>query len=1115
MEKRKNSLSAVRMCRFCLTQNESLRSLYDRNQTSKNSVNLNLKILSCVSMEVYPSDNMPTFICDRCKFFMNLFYEYKQIVRQADETILQYLQHGSPMEIITWPTSLTNVFQSKVVKTVIEGGATVQVTSQDNSDSDDDEGNVYNVKIGDMPDETSTACVKVVTSKDDKDVEDSNTRGKGNFSGEIYQDERALEKGLEDGCWPCDECNCTYPLQQLLDLHKRQKHRVRTVECDQCDAKFFSKYDLAAHQLRHTDEMPFQCIACGKKFKRLILLKRHEKHIHSDLPQQVCPNCPASFLSIEELEAHQKRHIRVQRPYDCSICGKKFHEKSTLQRHKDVVHNKTPTFCCEYCPERFVSIAKLARHVRSHAGDRPYPCKFCDKCFTKSHHYTRHLRLKHRDTVRVRAGPEVETLRCEQCDDTFSSQDDLIYHSAIHATQNLTCPLCQEKFEDVDAVTAHIKTHVNGVEFMCDFCELVFTTKEKLNNHLMKAHEDEMQDDMSHDESSMENQEEDDEDDNEINVKDEGDHMLIEIKKPNEFLIDNTKEVVDKPDITNSEESESETTYAELSTVNTMEILKKDPPIVQEKPAAKPVVVSVKTDPVKIAVAKESKPNDNQTASILRRAEEMKRKVVQQTLDSVVEVKDKPVTKVETTNTGGTSDKSLRLLEKELQDLKRTNSRTEIIKNTPKSLEPIRNKRPQQVHTSTPKLRMTEEKKLPFRNKSPAFDKKQPEKRMITKENKEPRESKEIKNNNGNNKEHKDKDTDKDVKDREIKDKDIKDREIKDKNVKDREIKDKDIKDREIKDKDIKDREIKDKDVRDREIKDKDIKEKETPKSVIKNGSNSDKSNSEEGIRRSTRPSKIKNYAQMIRDRTQVEDNDETSEDDDDYEEPHKSLESRLKSRRSSQTSKPAKQVKQKTPVTATPRKRGRPRKVPIEVPAKIRKESSEEADDSKKEDTTELDDTSINMETEVSNSVNDNNRNVSKILPEQKVTPSDVLVSPTGQTLKKVPIKALPPGVKPLPLPVNARPMATGELCEMQIGKKLVKVQKIVMTKAEVEAMAKKGLVEMKDGTMVLKQGIKLPATDPVAIKSTLVGDSESEKESANKSEKAIPTRCDLGEDS
>lgn len=37
------------------------------------------------------------------------------------------------------------------------------------------------------------------------------------------------------------------------------------------------------------------------------------------------------------------------------------------------------------------------------------------------------------------------------------------------------------------------------------------------------------------------------------------------------------------------------------------------------------------------------------------------------------------------------------------------------------------------------------------------------------------------------------------------------------------------------------------------------------------------------------------------------------------------------------------------------------------------------------------------------------------------------------------------------------------GEVVEMQIGKKVVKVQKIVMTKAEVEAMTKKGLVEMK----------------------------------------------------
>lgn len=52
MEKRKESLNIVKMCRFCLTQNEALESLYDRNRSEKNSTNLRMKILSCVAIEV-------------------------------------------------------------------------------------------------------------------------------------------------------------------------------------------------------------------------------------------------------------------------------------------------------------------------------------------------------------------------------------------------------------------------------------------------------------------------------------------------------------------------------------------------------------------------------------------------------------------------------------------------------------------------------------------------------------------------------------------------------------------------------------------------------------------------------------------------------------------------------------------------------------------------------------------------------------------------------------------------------------------------------------------------------------------------------------------------------
>lgn len=57
--------------------------------------------------------------------------------------------------------------------------------------------------------------------------------------------------------------------------------------------------------------------------------------------------------------------------------------------------------------------------------------------------------------------------------------------------------------------------------------------------------------------------------------------------------------------------------------------------------------------------------------------------------------------------------------------------------------------------------------------------------------------------------------------------------------------------------------------------------------------------------------------------------------------------------------------------------------------------------------------------------------------------------------------VKILPPGVKPLPLPPSAG--APPGVCQMKIGEKVVRVQKIVMTKAEVEAITKKGLLEFK----------------------------------------------------
>lgn len=52
MEKRKETLSALRTCRFCLSQDGSLKNLHEKAQPPKNSVPFALKVLACIAVEV-------------------------------------------------------------------------------------------------------------------------------------------------------------------------------------------------------------------------------------------------------------------------------------------------------------------------------------------------------------------------------------------------------------------------------------------------------------------------------------------------------------------------------------------------------------------------------------------------------------------------------------------------------------------------------------------------------------------------------------------------------------------------------------------------------------------------------------------------------------------------------------------------------------------------------------------------------------------------------------------------------------------------------------------------------------------------------------------------------
>ncbi|XP_065813583.1 zinc finger protein 1035 [Labrus bergylta] len=150
-------------------------------------------------------------------------------------------------------------------------------------------------------------------------------------------------------------------------------------DCVVCSMQFSSKRSLLGHQNeQHTENKPFKCELCGKRFALRRYLKQHERRHSEKFTTQSsdqwaenklkCTQCRIEFDSAEKLSLHMRLHAEKEGgEYRCDMCYKSFSQGSLLKQHQES-HVGEVVYECTECDKAFAFPHLLEEHQQTHAG---------------------------------------------------------------------------------------------------------------------------------------------------------------------------------------------------------------------------------------------------------------------------------------------------------------------------------------------------------------------------------------------------------------------------------------------------------------------------------------------------------------------------------------------------------------------------------------------------------------------------------------------------------------------------------------------------------------------------------------------------------------------------
>ncbi|CAH0404108.1 unnamed protein product [Chilo suppressalis] len=206
----------------------------------------------------------------------------------------------------------------------------------------------------------------------------------------------------------CDICGKKARSKRVLEKHMR--HHYENFSCKVCDRSYKSRASYRRHvEDKHSTwciENAY-CVQCDKKFSSIITYKRHiatnsthAAEIRGDksLEKVPCPDCGRLYSRKCYMENHY-RHVHLkQSPYHCHYCDKDFLNRTRYRDHMKYSHEgmeKVKNKLCNICGRGFAANRTLVNHIRTHSGERPFECEYCNARFSQKHAMQSHVNYVH------------------------------------------------------------------------------------------------------------------------------------------------------------------------------------------------------------------------------------------------------------------------------------------------------------------------------------------------------------------------------------------------------------------------------------------------------------------------------------------------------------------------------------------------------------------------------------------------------------------------------------------------------------------------------------------------------------------------------------------------